>query len=367
MSGAGTVWRWFRLRVRGDRGVVGVLLGLLIGTVLLGAGALAIDVGELFSERSQLQSGADAAAVAVAKSCVTGTCTASGAQRTAVTYAGENASDQVSAVPLVCGSGALGSCAASTGAMTDCPPPPAPGTNYVDVHTATETSGGGTVVSPIFARALLGDENYTGTQVLACAQAQWGGPTAANTIAFTISACEWDAATSLGTVYPPPPPAVPPASYDRVLKVHTTAGSGCSTEPAGADAPGNFGWTDDPGSTCTLAVDAGTFGNPGVSPSNACKAALASDRAGKTVIYLPVYTSISGTGAGSVYTLKGFAAFVVTGYHLPGASAPDWLNPSNDCSGSDKCINGYFTQGIIPDTSSLGGTYLGAAVIRITG
>jgi len=30
-------------------------------------------------------------------------------------------------------------------------------------------------------------------------------------------------------------------------------------------------------------------------------------------------------------------------------------------------INGYFTQGIIPDTGSMGGTYLGAAVIRITG
>ena len=30
-------------------------------------------------------------------------------------------------------------------------------------------------------------------------------------------------------------------------------------------------------------------------------------------------------------------------------------------------INGYFTQGIIPSTGSLGGAYLGAAVIRITG
>jgi hypothetical protein len=35
--------------------------------------------------------------------------------------------------------------------MTDCPVPPAPGTNYVDVHTATATSGGGTLVAPVFA------------------------------------------------------------------------------------------------------------------------------------------------------------------------------------------------------------------------
>ena len=78
-------------------------------------------------------------------------------------------------------------------------------------------------------------------------------------------------------------------------------------------------------------------------------------------------TADTGTGAGSVYTLKGFAAFVITGYSLPGNFASDWLNPANNCSGSSKCINGYFTQGILPSTSVPGGTYLGAAVIRLTG
>ena len=58
---------------------------------------------------------------------------------------------------------------------------------------------------------------------------------------------------------------------------------------------------------------------------------------------------------------------MVTGYKLPGASASDWLNPANSCSGSNKCINGYFTTGIMPGGSSPGGAYLGAAVIRITG
>jgi Flp pilus assembly protein TadG len=368
MSGAGTVRRRLPLLGHDDRGVVGVLVGMLIGVVLLGLGALVIDVGQLYHERSQLQSGADAAALAVAKNCVIGICTSSGAMSTALAYAGANTKAGLAGVPLVCGSGALGACPGSTGAMTDCPLPPVSVTaNYVDVHTATATSGGGTLVAPVFARALLGNENYTGTQVLACSQAQWGGPTAADTIAFAISACEWDAATSLGTDFAPPPPAVPPSSYDRVLTVHTTAGGGCATEPAGADAPGNFGWTDD-ASGCTIPVSGSTFGgDPGASASTACKAALAAAYASKTVVYLAVYTTITGTGAGSVYTLKGFAAFVVTGYHLPGASASDWLNPANDCSGSDKCINGYFTKGIIPGGSSPGGAYLGAAVIRITG
>lgn len=357
-----------RLLRRDERGVVGVLVGLLIGTVLLGLGALVIDVGQLYQERAQLQSGADAAAMAVAKSCVVSTCTASGALSTAQTYANDNSPTGVAGVTQVCGSGSLGACTTGTGAMTDCPAAPASGTNYVDVHTATKTSGGGTVIAPVFAKALLGNASYTGTQVLACAQAEWGGPTAANTIAFAISACEWDAATSLGTVFASPPPAVPPASYDQVLQLHSSSsGTGCFTEPSGADGPGNFGWIS-AASNCTAAISGTTVGgSPGVSASSACQAALAAAWASKSVVYLSVYTTITGTGATAVYTLKGFAAFVVTGYSLPGASASDWLNPANNCSGSSKCINGYFTQGIIPSTSSLSGGYLGAAVIRVTG
>src|SRR5206468_11743682 len=109
-----------------------VRTGLLIGTVLLGLGALAIDVGQLYQERSQLQSGADAAALAVAKSCATSTCTASGAMSTAVTYADDNAKDGVAGVPQVCGSSPLATCPASTGAMTDCPVAPSTGLGYVD-------------------------------------------------------------------------------------------------------------------------------------------------------------------------------------------------------------------------------------------
>ena len=356
---------------RDERGAVGVMVALLLGTVLLGLGALVIDVGELYQERAELQNGADAAAIAVAKSCATGTCTPS----LAAQYANENASKLTggtAAVSLVCGSGTLGACPASTGLITDCPAAPPAGTNYVDVHTSTKTSGGATVIAPVFAKELVGSGNYQGTTVLACSQAEWGGPIASQVTSFTISACEWDQATSLGTVYAQPPPyppnSLPSPSLDQVLYEHAGSGGGCVTEPSGADAPGNFGWANDPNGICSLVVNAGTFGgNPGADISQACKTALAADYTNKSLIYLPVYVSVSGTGAGSVYTLKGFAAFVLTGYHLPGFTASDWLNPSNNCSGSTKCLDGYFTQGLIPYTSSLGGTYLGAALIRLSG
>lgn len=340
---------------------------MLLGTVLLGLGALVIDVGQLYQERAQLQNGADAAANAVAKSCVDGTCTSSGALSTAVTYAGDNSKSGVAGVSQVCGSGALGACPASTGAMIDCPSVPPAGTNYVDVHTSTKTSGGGTVIAPVFAKELLGNGSYTGTTVRACAQAEWGGPTAANVISFTISACEWAQATSTGTVYAPPPPAVPSSSLDQVINLASGGGGGCAFAPTG-DGPGDFGWAADPNGNCTLAVSSGTFdGKPGASVTPGCKTALAADQAGKTLIYLAVYTSVTGTGASAVYTLKGFAAFVVTGYLLPSFSASDWLNPANNNNCSNTCIDGYFTQGIIPYDSSLGGTYLGAATIRLTG
>lgn len=353
-----------------DRGAIGVLVAILIGSgVLLGFGAMVVDVGQIYAERAQLQNGADAGALAVARSCAQGPCAPGAAQ----SYANANSAHGSAAVDLVCGSGSLGSCPARTGGLTDCPPPPPAGTNYVDVHTSTLMPGGSTLLPPVFAKTLIGNQSYNGTTVRACAQAVWGPPAALGGVAVTFSACEWDLATSNGTVFAPPPPyppnALPSPSLDQVIKLHTTSSStGCPTEPAGADAPGNFGWTTDPNNNCTTRVIAGTYGgNTGTSVSQACQVALSADQANRALIFIPIYVSVSGTGANSVYTLKGFAAFVITGYHMPGFKASDWLNSANDCTGSDFCINGYFTQGLVPTPGPPGGHDLGADFIRLTG
>ncbi|HXP19692.1 MAG TPA: TadE/TadG family type IV pilus assembly protein [Streptosporangiaceae bacterium] len=355
---------------RDDRGAIATIVVILIGAgVLLGMGAMVVDVGQLYAERAQLQNGADAGSLAVAKSCATGSCTPA----IATSYADANSADGASAVNLVCGSGVLGGCPASTGKITDCPAAPPLGTNYVDVHTSTLTSGGSTLLPPSFARTLLGNGSYQGSTVLACAQAQWGPPTAGSGLAVTFSACEWDQATNNGTLFAPPPPyppnPLPSPTLDRVLKLHTTSSdTGCPSEPSGADGPGFFGWTSDPGGNCMTPVINGSYGDkPGVSVSQACKTVLSADQANRTLVFLPIYVSETGNGANGVYTLKGFAAFVITGYSLPGFSASDWLNPANNCKGSDKCINGYFTQGLMPTDGSIGGQYLGASIIKLTG
>ena len=357
-----------RLR-RDERGAVAVLVGLLIGGVLLGLGALVIDVGQLYQERAELQSGADAAALAVAKSCATGsTCTSS----LAAQYANENASaltGHKAAVSLVCGSlGGLGACPASTGAMTDCPSAPAGSQGYVDVHTATATSGGGTVIAPVLAKALLGNQSYTGTTVQACAQASWGGPAAGNTFAFAISGCSWDSWTSSGTNFAPAPPTVPSALYDHQLNLANLGNaSGCLGESSGSDGAGAFGWAVDQTGTCGIFTNTPTFpAATGASAGSTCQTALSSAYASRRAVLLPVYTKVSGTGSNAFFTLKGFAAFVVTGYSLPGLSASDWLNPFNNIC-SYKCIDGYFTKALIAGASNSGGTYLGASGLGLSG
>jgi len=369
--------RRFRMAGHHERGAIGVLVGVLIGGgMLFGIGALVVDTGQLYQNRAELQNGADAAALAVAKSCIKGTCTPSIATQYVTGYT--NASKLTGgtdAVDLVCGSGSLGACPAgiSTAPITDCPANPSSG-NYVDVHTSTKLSGGSTLLPPVFARTLAGNGNYQGSTVHACAQAEWGAPSTATTIGVTISACTWDQATSLGTSFAPPPPYPPnpSASFDQVLQLHGTSNSstsGCSTEPAGADGPGNFGWTSDLLGNCTVTISNGTYGgSTGNSVSGDCQTALLNAWTSKSVVYIPVYVSIMNPGNNATYTLKGFAAFVVTGYHMPGqAKESDWLNPANDCKGSEFCLNGFFTQGLIPSTGSLGGPNLGAYIVKLTG
>jgi len=373
---SGLAARLHRLR-REDRGAVATIVAVLAaGGVLLGMGALVIDVGQLYAERAELQNGADAAALAVASGCAKGAASCDPSTTgTARSYANGNAKDGTSAVSLVCGNngaGTLPGCPASTAAMTSCPPAPAAGTTYVDVHTSTRTAGGSTLLPPVLARALAGNAGYPGTTVLACARASWAAPQSATALAMTISYCEWNAATAGGTSYAQPPPyppnPLPPTSAERVLQLHSS-GSACGGGPSGWDLPGGFGWLDDPNGDCTGFVDVNNtyHDSSGVAASGACKTALANLQTNRTLVYLPVYDGAGGSGHGGTYHLKGFAAFVVTGYRLSGFSTPSWLTGLDRCTGSSKCVYGYFTQGLIPSAGALGGPSMGASVVQLAG
>jgi Flp pilus assembly protein TadG len=359
-----------RLR-RDDRGVVGLIVALMLGGgVLLGIGALVIDVGQIYQERAELQNGADAAALGVAESCALGTCNPGVASQLADGNA-SGLTGGTEGVQLVCGSGSLGSCPGSTGNLASCPPAPPAGTNFVEVYTGTQTASGSTLLPPVFATTLLGYSSYKGTNVRACAQAEWGPPSAATTTALTISACTWDQATQQGSMFAPAPPyppnPLPAENSDQILKPTPGNGTGCTTEPTGADGPGIFGWAADATGSCTLAVSGPTVSGPaGAGVPAGCEAVLENAQQDRVPILVPVYVSLNTTA--NTYSLKGFADFVVTGYNLPaGFFSADWLNSANTCQGTDYCVTGYFVQGVIPSTGSFAAASLGADVIDLTG
>ncbi|MFG2056848.1 Tad domain-containing protein [Micromonospora sp. NPDC048930] len=380
-----------RLR-RDDRGGVATVFGVLLaGGVLLGMLALVVDVGQLYVEREELQSGADAVAIAAAKSCAADAdaCNTSDLTTTTSPFAGGNARDGATNF-TICGSvpgvssGGLPSCDATTAPrnLTRCLDGAAlaAGQPYLEVHTSTEESDGSTLLPPSFARALLGNEDYEGTTVGACARVSWGAPKAG--LAVTFSKCEWDDATRNGEHFPAPPPYPPNAEpspadeYEIVLRTHDAKDpdSLCPDEkgPPGWDQPGGFGWLDDDGAAdCT--TETFTAGPTGVTEKN-CTDVLdpvTTDASSAKVFYLPIYDEVYGTGSNAKYHIIGMAAFVPTGYFFGSAGGKrreSWLTAREYCTGEDRCIYGYFVDVLQPGPVEIGPLDpLGATIVSLIG
>ena len=349
---------------RDDRGGVGLIVAILLGGgVLLGMGALVIDVGQIYQNRAELQNGADAGALAVAKSCALGSCDGTTATSQATGNASALTGHQASVV-LVCGTG-LGTCPASTGtSITNCPANPPAGTNFVDVRTATKTSSG-SLLPAVFGKAVVGSKNYNGTEVFACAQAEWGPALAGSSLGVVLSYCDWQSLAGSGR-------------YDVPLAVYLKGDEKDCSGPAGQDVPGGFGWLDTGSNDCTASINltADTAdSNTGNDVSGPCKQVLVDDSdqyaAGNPqTVYIPIYDSTSGTGNNCKYHVIGLASFVITGYaNLPGAgnSGPKDYGDHGQCGGSNPSIQGYFTQGIVPTGSVASSGNFGAMRIWLSG
>ncbi len=367
-----------RGRQTDDAGAVATLVAiLLVSGVIMGMLAFSVDLGQMFSERRELQNGADAGALAVAQDCAAGKPCDSGisASSTAGRYANSNAKDNFSQVTNVCGSGSssLLPCAAVSGSVYDCPAPPASPTKYVQVHTNTLLSNGSTLLPPVFSRLLPGNSSYQGKRVTACAQVAWGPPKSlATTLPVTISLCEWNNYTGVGTNFAPPPPYTSyPSSYEHALYLHNTSGAtNCPAGPSGADLPGGFGWLNS--NNCVANVDNNSWvaDNTGVSINQDCKSVIAG-LVGK-IIYIPIYDNTNNlTGSNGQYHIDQFAAFYLTGYALP-AGQPNHVDSiatgTRYCKGSDKCLYGWFTTGTVPSGGGIGtGPSMGANIVQLVG
>ncbi len=354
-----------------DRGAVAATLAIMLGTgVLLGMAAVVVDVGRLYAEREQLQTGADAAAWSVGETCVQQPDRCADQALTAGQYAGANAADGAAGIVEICGRGAgLPGCSAAAANRTACLGA-APGAgNYAEVRTATLRRDGGTLLPLTFARIFAGDD--VGTSVAACSRIAWGPPRSTRGMSVTFSTCEWDALTDGGaTFWPAPSAGLPPVSAERVVHLKGGTTATCPAGPSGWDRPGGFGWLDDSTGDCTTAVESGGSygGNTGNSVSAACRTALAASRAGRKVAMIPIYDGVTGTGARTTYHLAGFASFVLTGYYQSGFTAPSWLTGRHWCGGAERCLYGYFTRGLVPTTGvAIGGPDLGVSVVNLVG
>ena len=418
---------------RRDRGAVALIVAIVVPVLLVVLGGVVVDVGAWYSMRAQTQNGADAAAQAVAITCAKGSCNTS----VAASYATKNLpGGTVYAAKYPCGHDSN-----SSGAhLPACDPaienghicPSSHPTNYVNVQVRTTDKIG-----------LLGSLADKSTQVAACAQATWGPPSSlGSAIALTISACEWLKNTNNGTSFATAPSGgygagspyynSPPSylatintrrsdnSYDTTAgniatnfyvtsnikdphknplnapiagseTVITTHGFGnsCDRGQPGWAAPGQFGWLSK--DTCTVPISGNTYtGTTGNTPAP-CGPIFLNSLQTKTPIFMPVYTTTTLNGTNTIYTLDGFAAFVVTGWNVGGGvtqwnlngsnvptqwdseieiadqspsselSAANKRKDANYCvtaftgSNSDVCIYGYFTQALIPASAVPGG------------
>jgi hypothetical protein len=336
-----------------ERGASAVFIAICI-VVLMGFGALVIDVGAAYQERRELQNGADAGALAVAKSCVTGGVCPGSTPLTARIFANSNAGDGQSNVDNVCGN------VAGVAACAD-PPTVATGLKYVRVKTSTNDANGGTQVSFGLARVL----GFTGATVHAAAVAAWGALTRATAAPLTFSTCEFDEATNNRTVFSTGPPWVGP---ERYIYFHGPNQNGPCADGGNGDNTGNgFGWLVSTGCELNLKTGDWAYEDRGAGVPDVCHDKLATWQ--DNVVLFPLFGKSAFSGQNGNYNIAGFAAVHITGYRFPGTGnrwPTTFTCPLQEGEPAAACIRGHFIR-FSTSGDPGGGTVYGASAIRIVG
>lgn len=340
-------------RLTADDGAIAVMVAVLL-VVLLGVAALAVDVGNLYWERRQLQNGADAAALAAAQDLAAGASDAV-ALATARAYADDN---DFRGAHVADGSYQR------------------PTANSVRVRTETGSVAAPGTLSAFLAGAIGVDAYATG----AAATASWGPVGGGITIPITICEDAWNHLTA--GALPSGPPAhvlrigVPPGHLDEDLD--------CSNPGAGDVPPGGFGFLDADGN-CMATVDGGAWagGESGNTPDITGGSSCSPDQFYETLfdlvnedgsVLIPIFDEYADAGGSASYHIIGFGGFHLEGYAINGGPQPS--NPahgrtyqwSGSCPGSASCLLGYFTEFValdaLPGVGGAGPDY-GAYVIAL--
>ncbi|GAA2147066.1 hypothetical protein GCM10009825_41160 [Arthrobacter humicola] len=294
-----------------ERGAAGVLVAVMM-LVLIGAGALAVDTGQIYAERAQLQNAADAGAMAAAQQChKAGTCTVAQAKLWAEELSGANSNDGATAVDSVDLS--------------------VPGQVTVVTSTLNGSNGAG-FLTKMFASAL----NAPPVTVRAGATAVYSPPGGATSFPLAFSDCVYDLSGAVVT--------------GDVQLIQYKPGRGSCTSTSGHVIPGGFGWLNQNGGTCKATTNAsGNAGSdPGADYASECDPILTSWEntilAGGTVEgTFPVYDDAGGVGKNGWLHIRGYATFRMLGWKFSGNGDPQVFRPGS-CSGNCRGIIGQFVK-----------------------
>ncbi|MBP8882383.1 MAG: hypothetical protein BWY91_00202 [bacterium ADurb.BinA028] len=382
-----------------ERGSVTTIVAALFGfMVILGATSLSIDVGSLMWERRQLQAGADAASLAMARLCALNANECQSAAMTAAAGSGMSIRDLANTtandgtngysttyVNGVCGNAPAGSdipeCAGSALADLSLCPPVSPDTpesaNWIEVHTRTRMNDGSTVLPPFVAQTL----GFGGQTLETCARAAWGpAKLSGGNIPFTVSACEWENAggnvdgSGAGALPPPPYGGTTPwpsSSQEETLWVNVPA-SRRNPAPCpnfqGHDQPGGFGFLETTSDPCVVR----SFGNGDwyhTDPGGSVACDLS--RLVGTVVTIPIFSCTlddvpagggapppaepcydSANGTHAYYYAQSYGRFFLSGYDvvttggIPNKVRSVLTGRFPVCPGGQSCITGWFVTGV---------------------
>jgi Flp pilus assembly protein TadG len=301
-----------RKKYDGERGAVSVIVAIML-VVLLGFGAMAVDVGMLYAERTQLRNGADAAALAVAQKCAKSAPSSNDADCSttstlAASLANSNAIDSRSNIKSI---------------ILDKP------NRKVTVTAGAQEKGKSpNEVSLFFARVF----GLNTAEVNAPSTVAWGSPEKGPTaFPITVSICQVRDKTDIM----------------QLLRLHGTgANPGCFYGPSGAAVEGGFGGLKQDAGQCGAIIDIAKSmanGDTGNNPPPNCETTLngwaADMNAGKDVIILlPIFNKVTGTGNNAVFGLTTFAAFKVAGWKVGNTGLPyTFRNRTPDVPAALEC------------------------------
>jgi hypothetical protein len=328
-----------------QKGAATVMVAVLM-VALLGMAALAVDVGAMYSERAQLQNGADFSALAVADDCANGDC--GDFMATGNELANGNANDSSSGIAAIT----------------------FPDANTVRVETNAREAGSGDDHFSLFFARVMGIDT---AEITAVAEASWGPPNAGSTLPWTISECvfrKYLSPSQLAELDSTGNFTGDPTATHILLRYDENAPDypGCAAQ--NGYQPGGFGWLEtDDGCAANIDIDATVEGQPGnhFPTDHACDDLLATIMDQPELV--PLFDSATNGGSNAEYTLVGFAAFQVTGYKFGGPSVTHNDPAAPSCTGNCRGLQGFFTRFVSLGEYSLstgGGPNFGGTAVALT-